>query len=387
MRVALVTPYPVDTMRIPGGVRSVAYNLVQGLRRFPDLDIHILHCHSEVLENRVESEGNLTVHYMTMPKRRVVPNTILAVGRVAKTLRRLHPDVVNAHAPHYAVAALRSGRPTIYTIHGVTHREAAIYGGRLFDRMRFAVELYYARQAIREVQHLVAISPYVMGEYKDRTRAQWHRIDNPLPDDFFALERRDVSGRVLFVGSITEVKDLLTLLQAVAVIRHEQPDIPLSVHLAGRTTSPNYERSLRAYILEHNLETVVTFLGMLDRKSLLQEYAECTVLALPSRQENAPMAIIEAMAAGKPIVATKVGGIPDLVDDGETGFLVDAGDFVNMAQRLTMLLTNAALCRHMGDLGRRKAAARFRLQEVAHKYRELYYFVAGQTLLPSDKST
>nr|MBC7244136.1 glycosyltransferase family 4 protein [Chloroflexota bacterium] len=387
MRVALVTPYPVDLMRIPGGVRSVAYHLAQGLRRFPDLDIHVLHCHSEVPENRVEIDGNLTVHYMAMSKRRIVPNTIMAVRRVAKALCRLQPDVVNAHAPHYAVAALRSGYPTIYTIHGVTHREAAIYREHLFDRMRFAVELYYARRAVQGVQHLVAISPYVMDEYKDRTRAQWHRIDNPLSDDFFAVEGREVSGRILFVGSITEVKDLLTLLQAVAVMRHEQPALPLSVHLAGRTTSPRYEQRLKDYILEHNLAAVVTFSGMLDMRSLLQEYAECAVLALPSLQENAPMAIIEAMAAGKPVVATKVGGIPDLVDDGETGFLVEAGDFMKMAQRLAMLLTDAALRHYMGDLARRKATARFRLQEVACKYRELYYFVAGQTLPPFDGST
>lgn len=379
MRVALVAPYPVDTSRIPGGVRNVVYNLVQGLRRFSDLDVQLIYCHSEVTADRIETEGNLTVHYIAMPRRRIIPNTIKAVGWVGRLLRQLQPDVVNAHAAHYAVAAFKTGYPTIYTIHGVAHREASIYRGSLLVRLRFVVESYYARQAVQKAQHLVAISPYVMSEYKDWTRAHWYRIDNPLPDEFFAIERREAPGRILFVGSITEVKNVLMLLQAVTVLRQEQSNIPLSVHLAGRTTSPGYERMLRDYIHKYNLEPIVTFLGMLDRQSLLREYAECSVLVLPSLQENAPMAIIEAMAVGKPVVATRVGGIPDLVDDKETGFLVDSGDFISMAQRLAMLLSDATLRYRMGDRGRQKALARFRVSEVASKYRELYYLVAGQT--------
>ena len=89
------------------------------------------------------------------------------------------------------------------------------------------------------------------------------------------------------------------------------------------------------------------------------------------------MAIIEAMAVGKPVVATRVGGIPDLVLDGETGFLVEAGDASGMAHALTRLLSDAQLRERMGVRARREASARFRLKEVAHKYREVYYLAAG----------
>lgn len=377
MKVALATPYPVDVTRIPGGVRTVAYNLVQGLRHFDDMDIHVLHCHSEIPANRVESEGHLTVHYMTMPRRRVVPNTILAVKRVTQALRRLQPDVVNAHAPHYAVAAFQSGYPTVYTVHGVTHREASIYRNNLFDRLRFAVESYYAKRALQEARHIIAISPYVMREYEGWTEAQWHRIDNPLSDDFFAIVRKEVPGRVLFVGSITEVKDVLTLLQAVVLLRERRPGTSLSVHLAGRTTSRSYERVLRAFVQEKGLDDVVTFLGLLDRERLLCEYGECALVALPSLQENAPMAIIEAMAAGVPVVATEVGGIADLVEDGVTGFLFPARDAVTMAERMLCLLENSDLRWRMGCEAKTRARGRFGLMEVAHKYRQVYEIVAG----------
>ena len=116
---------------------------------------------------------------------------------------------------------------------------------------------------------------------------------------------------------------------------------------------------------------------MLDRQTLLQEYAECAVLALPSRQENAPMAIIEAMAAGKPVVAARVGGVPDLVREGETGFLFEAGDASGMAHALVRLLTDDGLRTRMGMQARKEARGRFRLEEVARQYREVYYLVAG----------
>ena len=89
------------------------------------------------------------------------------------------------------------------------------------------------------------------------------------------------------------------------------------------------------------------------------------------------MAIIEAMAAGKPIVATRVGGIPDLVDEGENGFLVEAGDALDMARSLNRLLADAELRLLMGARARQHASARFRLREVAREYRKVYYLVAG----------
>lgn len=401
LRVALATLYPVDPTLISGGVRAVAHNLVRGLSRFPDLDVQVVHCHSEVPQDKVVTEWNVTVHYRAMSQRRIIPNTVAAVGKVQRILGELSPDVVNAHNGHYAVAALRARLPTVYTVHGVPFREAPSYVHRgIRERLRYYLEVYYAGLAMRHVKHAIAISPYVMREYEGRTRAQWYRIDNPLPDEFFlsGTGQHGQEGRVLFVGTITEVKDILTLLQAITRIvggsscdgqpscssqafgdiRTANRDQPVSLRLAGRTTSPEYENTLKTYVSEHDLEDVVTFLGGLERRALLKEYAECAVVALPSRQENAPMAIIEAMAAGKPVVATRVGGIPDLVEDGQTGFLVEPGDAMGMADSLVRLLSDATLRERMGGEARRRAVSRFRMEAVAQKYREVYYSVAGK---------
>ncbi|MBC7232660.1 MAG: glycosyltransferase family 4 protein [Chloroflexi bacterium] len=377
LKVALVTPYPVDVRRIPGGVRSVAYYLAQGLRCFQDLDIHVLHCHSEVPENRVEVEDNLAVHYMAMPKRRVVPNTMVAVERVARELRRLRPDVVNAHAPHYAVAALRSGYPTIYTIHGVIHREAQVYRSRLFDRFRLGLEMWYDRYAVRRVSDIVAISPYVLKEYRDLSQARFHRIDNPLPPDFFAVPDLEEEGRLLYVGTIDERKNPLDLMRALVIVRQHVPNVQLRI--AGRTTNPYYYQQVQEFIAAHGLEANVKFLGLQDREHLLQEYACCAVVVLSSRQETQPMAVLEAMAAGKPVVATRVGGVPDLIEGGNSGFTVAVGDVEALAQRILDLLNDRSLRKALGQCGQ-QFAQRFRLETIAAQYRGLYYQVARRTM-------
>ncbi len=92
------------------------------------------------------------------------------------------------------------------------------------------------------------------------------------------------------------------------------------------------------------------------------------------------MAVIEAMAAGKPVVATRVGGVPDLVEEGGTGFTVAVGDVELFAQRVLDLLNDRGLRERMGYRAR-QLAERFRLERIAAQYRELYYQVAGRAVL------
>ena len=91
------------------------------------------------------------------------------------------------------------------------------------------------------------------------------------------------------------------------------------------------------------------------------------------------MTVLEAMAAAKPVVATRVGGVPALVEDGRSGFTVEAGDVEALAQRVVDLLMNEGLRHRMGQRAR-QLAERFHVQKVAAQYRQLYYDVAGKKM-------
>ncbi len=377
LRVAIVALYPVSGGKAPGGVRAVVHNLVGGLRAYDDLELTVIHCHSDIDESGIVEDNDTTVHYIAMPRQRLVPNTLTSIGRVEQKLRQLQPDVVNAHAAHYTVAALRAGYPTIYTIHGVVHREAEVYTSTLFDRLRFMLEDACARYAVRRVRDIVAISPYVLEEYRCRSNARFHRIDNPIPDRFFTVPNLEEEGRLLYAGTIDERKDVLGLLHALALVRKSVPHVLLRV--AGRWISRAYYQQVVDLIAAESLQGNVDLMGLQQSDALLQEYARCAAVVLASRQETAPMAIIEAMAAGKPVVATRVGGVADLVEDGRSGFVVEPGDQRALAQRIVEMLTNADMRRRMGGRAR-QLAERFQLQIVAAQYRRLYYQVAGKTM-------
>ena len=130
-------------------------------------------------------------------------------------------------------------------------------------------------------------------------------------------------------------------------------------------------------MVAQSLESNVAFLGFLDGADLMDEYARCAAVVLASRHETAPMAVIGAMAAGKPVVANRVGGVPDLVEDGRSGFLVETDDVEGLARCIVELLTDKDLRRRMGRRSR-QLAERFRSETVAGECRQLYYKVAGR---------
>jgi glycosyltransferase involved in cell wall biosynthesis len=119
------------------------------------------------------------------------------------------------------------------------------------------------------------------------------------------------------------------------------------------------------------LEDRVELLGSLPAERLQAEYQRAAVFVLPSAQETSPLVIAEAMAAGVPVVATRAGGVAHLVEEGQTGFLVDVGDTNALAQRLAKLLGDER-GRRAFALAARRRAERFRPAAVAERVRAVY---------------
>ena len=112
LRLAMVTFYPEDSRVVSGGIRMVAYNLVQALRAYPDLELHVVHCHADIAHDHTERDGAATLHFLALPKQRLVPNLITGVQRLIRLLRaiagsiarratlvRLPPSILTCHKP------------------------------------------------------------------------------------------------------------------------------------------------------------------------------------------------------------------------------------------------------------------------------------------------
>jgi N-acetyl-alpha-D-glucosaminyl L-malate synthase BshA len=128
-----------------------------------------------------------------------------------------------------------------------------------------------------------------------------------------------------------------------------------------------------------NVEHKARGLGVFDKcvfvgkqPNIVDYLSAADVLLLPSEQESFGLAALEAMACEVPVIASRVGGLPEVVTDGETGFLSDVGDVDKMAQDAAKLLTDAVLRREMGKRARESAVSRYRTDIVIPKYLEFY---------------
>jgi len=112
--------------------------------------------------------------------------------------------------------------------------------------------------------------------------------------------------------------------------------------------------------------------GMLDRDRLRLEFAKATAVVLPTWEDNCPMVVLEAQAAGVPVIASNVGGVPDLIQDGVTGILTDPAQPETMPRALKRLLENPQLSKRLAQEGRKQALARFHPRVIAAKHLDIY---------------
>jgi glycosyltransferase involved in cell wall biosynthesis len=169
---------------------------------------------------------------------------------------------------------------------------------------------------------------------------------------------------VLYAGRLSHEKGVDLLIRAVA-------GTSLEVRVAG--TGPEEGRLMA---LARELGAPVTFLGHLARPALQEELARALAVVVPSTwPENCPLIVLEAMAAGRPLVASRVGGLPELARDGEEGVLVEAGNVEELRAALLALAGDPARAAELGRAGRARAVAEFspnaHLARILDVYRRL----------------
>jgi glycosyltransferase involved in cell wall biosynthesis len=208
----------------------------------------------------------------------------------------------------------------------------------------------------------------------DRWRAWITRVTENqrivcVPNSVPVVEERSVSHReniVLFLGRVERGKGIFDLLETISALRAPIPDLRLVCAGEGDLAAvARYARHL-------GIEDAVRFTGWIgsaEKQSLMRRAA---VFVLPSYAEGLPMSLLEAMAAGVPVVATEVGGIPDVVTDGVTGFLFRPGDIATLERLLRRLLHDPQLGVRIATAARESVRLRFSADRVLAQLDEIY---------------
>lgn len=370
IRIAMIADHPGPGESIDGGVQAVTSYLADAMREFPDIELHILRFRVGLSGASEIVGAGYVLHSLPISRLGTLTAYRSDQSILNKYLKNIRPDLVHSQGGgHHGILAMRAGYPVVVTIHGILAREAQFERGlKRWGRTRIQalMEQYHC---IRRGSHTIMISPYVDELLGSRLAGKRYMIPNPVDPAFFKLSRSDSSRTVLFAGRVKKLKGVTDLVHAMSFLT-DFSDVRLV--LAGSTADREYVSELKAQITRLGLEESVEFRGTLNRSAYMRELSECACLVLPSYQENAPMAIQEAMASGVPVIATNICGIPYQVDHGKTGYLYPPGEIDALASYLRAVLTQPALRAQFGNLAREKAEIEYLSTNVAAKTRDVY---------------
>jgi glycosyltransferase involved in cell wall biosynthesis len=374
MKVALFSRYPRSFDRPKGGVESVTVILAKALARMADLDIHLITLEKGLERELTETDGKVTIHRLAASSWPQILDIHAGPGRkrLLTKIRQLKPDVVHSHET-FGLTMGDLDITHVFTVHGFDHANIPAEG-RSFARGRSILWRFVENRGLSRQKTIISISPYVRGMIERfAPQATIHDIDNPVDDRYFTVspDEQPVSDkRVLILGWINERKNTLGAIRAIAHAIRSGAKGTLAV--AGEAKLSSYKELLLREVRDLGIESHIEFLGHINREQLENELRRTTILLLPSLQENAPMAISEAMAASIPVVTSNRCGMPYMVAEGESGFLIDPTDSVQIGERLKELLLSPELCQKMGARGREIARERFHSDAVAAKTRAVY---------------
>jgi glycosyltransferase involved in cell wall biosynthesis len=294
-----------------------------------------------------------------------------ALRELVGVLRRERPQILHANSSKAGVvgrvAAAATGVPVrIFTVHGwafKAHRGAA--GATYLWADRLMRPLTTVTVCVAEGERAAGLRARTCAAHNTVVIHNGVELDVP--------RRRHTTGRatVLAVGRLRHPKDFGTLVRAAAAA----PEGTLCVRVAG----DGPERAALETEIER-LEAPVELLG--ERGDVAELLATADVFVLPSRSEGLPMSVLEAMAAGLPVIASRVGGVGELVVDGTTGMLVPPGDVNALARALERVAGDPGLRVRMGQAGRRRAEVEFGLDRCRRAHVDLYRAALRQAARP-----
>lgn len=289
------------------------------------------------------------------------------------TLRRHRVALAHSHeftmAVYGAWAARHAGIPHLFTMHGSRY-----YAGRL--RRRVAMRLAVALSG-----SVVAVSQGLQRDLSRHLLMRASRIVTipngahltPVAQSTLRAELQLENGDQLAVaiGSLYAVKGHRFLVEAMALLRERCPQ--LHVAIAGRG---ELEASLRARASELRVDERLHFLGL--RSDIANLLGAADVFVLPSLSEGVPLALLEAMVAGRPIVATAVGDVPAVLEGGRAGVLVPPGEAAALASAVADLLADPARARRLSVAAAARAAEAYTVDHMLERYVSLYERLLGR---------
>lgn len=372
MKIAFIVPDNRDHLQqlhLPGPTFGPApQSLLDGFAQLPrDCEVHIVSLLHKPLPCPEKLAPNIFFHHAVVSDWAWGRGLYFGGSRAINALlRKIRPDIVHGQGTetYPAICATRSGLPNVLTLHGNMRAIAEVFRARPLSYLWVVARVEAV--ALRKTDGVVCISSYTRSLVESLARKTW-LLPNAADDSFFDVPRNPVQPpEILCIGYTDARKNQIGLIKALDPLAAQGKFV---VRFLGKVSDDEYGREFSELL---KTRPWCQAPGFTDRAALRAAFSRATLLALPSVEENCPMVVLEAMAAGLPVAAAKVGGVPDLVEHNKTGLFFDPSDGESIRRAINPFLSNPSLGDQMGQAGRAVAEARFRPKEIARRHLEIY---------------
>lgn len=363
-RLLMACPYFPPSL---GGVEFYTYNIARALQDAFGWQVCVATAGNRGFK-RIEKTTykNLTVfrlpYWLSVSNTPINPLWYFSLKRIIK---RESIDIVNTQAPVVFMADVASWAaknvPVVATYHATTMQKG--WGGldwiaRLYERSVLPRTLGAAAQ-------VVCASELVRDDFLQAYRDKSVIITPGVDTEFFHPAKALPKRHVLFVGSLQKTnnyKGVPNLLEAFAAVLKNVPDADLTI-VGDGSGKKDFEDAARKL----DIAARVHFVGGKYKDDLKHAYQAAGIFVLPTQKDNFPLVILEAMATGLPVISTRVGAIPSVIDNDKTGYTIPPNDTSELAEKLTYLLLHPDVAKRLGAAGRKKVEQDFSWKLQARK--------------------
>jgi len=344
--------------------------LLQGFDTLPEAEVHVVSCvQQQPAISPAKIAPNIFYHSLVVPKIGWLRTGYQGCIRATrKKLKEIQPDIVHGQGTERdcALSAVFSGFPNVITIHGNMRLVAQINEAKLFSFQWLAAQL--EKFALPRTAGVVCITRYTQKAVEKLAPRTWV-LPNAVDQSFFDVSSApDPSAAPvgLCVGAICHRKNQNNFIRALAPLARDQK---FKIIFLGQTGNDAYGAEFLDLIGKNPWCEYAKFA---DRKTLRTYFQRANFVVLPTLEDNCPMVVLEAMAAGVPVLASNVGGVPDLIQPEVTGLFCDPQKPESFAAGVGRLLNDAALVDRLATAAKIEARARFHPQVIARRHLEIY---------------
>jgi glycosyltransferase involved in cell wall biosynthesis len=339
MKIAYILPsFSGDFERPNGGVESASINLILGLLEIKS-DVTVFLVYPNVNQIiRGLPKGVLTVPVNSF-FRHVWTYNYPLIGiskRMEKAVEDINPDIVHVQgAPGFFRKC--EFKKLFLTIHGIPYLDSQ-FQKRLGSRIRSLLTEMIYKYDLKRYENIVFLGNYGYSLLKKDIckRAKVYFVPNPIAmRKSFKISPENQVTVLFFSGILRPLKNIEAIVEACSKLKIRKVDFLMK--FAGKFHSRDYEQKIKTLIDRFNLTSNIVFLGQLSSKEMEIELNKVDINLLPSFQEVCPMSIIEAMALGKPTIASSVGGVPDVILNSYNGYLIPIDNSEELANKICLL--------------------------------------------------